>query len=89
MHNFHEGPYFPKLAVMDAEYSSMMPVRLVLLIEAYLVSFVYIVQNMFTSDLNFKESTFLKLEKFIVIALGFLFKVVQMDFYGNWKKNIK
>lgn len=53
MHNFHEGPYFPKLAVMDAEYSSMMPVRLVLLIEVYLVSFVYIVQNMFTSDLNF------------------------------------
>lgn len=61
MHNFHEGPYFLKLAVMDTEYNSMMPVHLVLLIEVYLVSFVYSVQNMFTGDLNFKESTFLKL----------------------------
>lgn len=60
MHNFHEGPYFLKLAVMDTEYNSMMPVHLVLLIEVYLVSFVYSVQNMFTGDLNFKESTFLK-----------------------------
>lgn len=60
MHNFHEGPYFLKLAVMDTEYNSMMPVHLVLLIEVYLVSFVYSVQNMFTGDLNFKESSFLK-----------------------------
>lgn len=60
MHNFHEGPYFLKLAVMDTEYNSMMPVHLVLLIEVYLVSFVYSVHNMFTGDLNFKESTFLK-----------------------------
>lgn len=61
MHNFHEGPYFPKLAVMDAEYSSMVLVPLVLLMEVYLVSFVYTVQKMFTGDLNFKKSTFLKL----------------------------
>lgn len=61
MHNFREGPYFSKLAMMDTEYNSMMPVHLVLLIEVYLVSFVYTVQNMFTGDLNFKESTFLKL----------------------------
>lgn len=40
---------------MDTEYNSMMPVHLVLLIEVYLVSFVYSVQNMLTGDLNFKE----------------------------------